>query len=271
MLRRAYLNWKFASAEDSCSRLSAIVTDDLVINVPEFSGTFRVGSSSHILQRILMYGHYEPELAAWAREHIAPDRDAIDVGANIGLFTVMMAKLLSDGRVLAVEPGGMARQRLEWNIASNGVADRVTVFAGLAARESGIGQLKVFAGMEEYSCAGVVEHKIVRNRSHSIEEIRKTTIDDLVLTHRLSPGFIKIDVEGYEMEVLAGSIQTLAEHRPMILSELSDSLLRKNGSSAAEVISLLVSHRYRVFDPLYPRLAAGRRDYADLVAIPLGS
>lgn len=268
ILRRAYLSWKHESARHVCAQLSTTVTDDLVIDVPEFSGRFKIGASSHLLHRLLLYGSYEPVLAAWTRKHIVPNRDAIDIGANVGFFTVMMAKLLQEGRVLAVEPGVAARERLHWNIVSNGVASRVTVFAGLAARESGVGQLKVFKGMEEYSCAGAAEHRSVRGLTPSIEEIRKTTIDDLVFAQGLSPGFIKIDVEGFEMEVLAGSTKTITEYRPVILSELSDSLLRKNGSSAHEVIEFLARHRYRVIDPIYPRLAAGQRDYADLVAIP---
>lgn len=270
-LRRRYLHWKLDSANRVCSRLAAIACEDLVVDVPEFDGRFRLGASSHLLHRLLVHGFYEPELAAWARAHLDRHRDVIDVGANVGFFTVLLGRQLASRRVLAIEPSASALSRLHWNIAANDLVDRVVVFGGLAARESGVAELKVFEGMEEYSCAGVAAHTAIRGYVPKLEQIRKSTVDALVAEHGLAPGFIKIDVEGFEMEVLSGAEVTLEKHRPLILSELSDSLLRKNGSSAQEVVGLLRKHRYRVADPLYEHMSPGQRDYADLVAIPMPS
>jgi FkbM family methyltransferase len=268
-LRRQYLRWKLDSANQVCVRLGAIARQDLVVDVPEFDGQFKIGASSHLLHRLLAQGFYEPELAAWAKAHVDRHRDVIDVGANVGFFTVLLGRQLVGRRVLAIEPAASALSRLQWNVAANDLADRVVIFDGLAARESGLAELKVFEGMEEYSCAGVAAHQVIRDRVPKLEQIRKSTVDALVAEHGLNPGFMKIDVEGFEMEVLSGAALTLEMHRPLILSELSDSLLRKNGSSAEEVVEFLRKHRYSVTDPLYEHMPPGERDYADLVAIPM--
>lgn len=268
-LRHRYLHWKHESANEACRRLAAIAREDLIVDVQEFDGRFKLGASSHLLHRLLTHGFYEPELAAWARTNLDRNRDVIDVGANVGFFTVLLGRQLVGRRVLAIEPSASALSRLQWNIAANSLADRVVVFSGLAARESGLAELKVFEGMEEYSCAGVAAHTAIHGQVPKIEQIQKSTVDALVAEHGLTPGFIKIDVEGFEMEVLRGAEETLRKHRPLILSELSDSLLRKNGSCAQEVVDLLRKHRYLVTDPLYEYMSPGQRDYADLVAIPM--
>ena len=268
-LRQNFLRWRTDSADVVCDRLAAMAREDIILDVKEFDGRFKLGPSSHLLHRLLVQGFYEPELAAWARANLDRNRDVIDVGANVGFFTVLLGQQLVDRRVLAIEPSTSALSRLQWNITANKLDDRVLVFHGLAARESGVAELKVFEGMEEYSCAGVAAHTTIESLTPKLEQVQKSTVDALVTEYGLIPGFIKIDVEGFEMEVLSGAEATLEMHRPLIMSELSDSLLRKNGSSAQEVIALLRKHRYFVLDPLYEYLPPGQRDYADLVAIPM--
>jgi len=70
--------------------------------------------------------------------------------------------------------------------------------------------------------------------------------------------------------VLAGMMATIAKSRPVILAELSDPLLRRNGSSAREVIELIQRQGYALTDPLAPGSPAGARTFGDLLCIPLG-
>ena len=73
------------------------------LRVDEFEGEFLLGPKSHLLHRVLAFGAYEPELAQLFVSHIDPDRDVIDVGANVGFFTNLAARKLETGRVLAIE------------------------------------------------------------------------------------------------------------------------------------------------------------------------
>ncbi len=108
-----------------------IESGDLVVRIPDFGGAFEIGATSHILRRVLVESNYEPELLDLIRKKIDPARDAIDVGANIGLLTVFMARLVSGtSRVLAIEPPPEALRRLRGNIMLNGCDARVAIFEG---------------------------------------------------------------------------------------------------------------------------------------------
>ncbi len=60
-------------------------------------------------------------------------------------------------------------------------------------------------------------------------------------------GIIKLDIEGAELSVLKGAKRTLESFRPLLLLELSDTALRRQGGSAAEVVALLTSLGYEIF------------------------
>jgi hypothetical protein len=82
--------------------------------------------------------------------------------------------------------------------------------------------------------------------------VRMTTVDSYASNQKLSRvDFIKIDVEGFEMEVLSGAENALLKYRPMLCVEVNDEHLRRFGSSEDELMDFLARHRYstRVITP----------------------
>ena len=80
------------------------------------------------------------------------------------------------------------------------------------------------------------------------EKVVLKRLDDLVDEEGLNDvGIIKLDIEGAEFSVLSGATRTLENFRPLLLLELSDASLRRQGSSAAEVVGLLTSLGYEIF------------------------
>lgn len=206
-----------------------------------------------------------------AQRYAAPGLDIIDVGANVGLFSVALAKTLSNGRLLAIELSAAMVGRLSKNILINGVSDKVIIYNGAAASVEGMQELHTVPGREEYSSLGALVHPKIQGAESACETVCVNTIDALVNQHHLKPGLIKVDVEGFEHEVFSGARKTLAQFKPVILSELSDPLLRKNGSSSAEVVSDIKDLGYVVKDALYPELKPGQRDYCDIICVPTGA
>jgi FkbM family methyltransferase len=213
----------------------------LVVGLPTFRGSFEIGSHSEILQRILVTGNYEPEVARIVCDNIDPNRDAIDVGANVGLFTVLLSNLLSPAnRVLAIEPTPGALKYLRRNIETNGQGTRVVVFDGVASNAPGEARL-----MEEYSTLGAMAHPAVSGRSHQQLAVASDTIDSLVSRFGLRPGFLKIDTEGSEHDVLLGCEQTMLTHRPIVLCEAwADSVMSAAGRVPGAVAALLNQRGY---------------------------
>ena len=251
------------------TNLTGALTDDPRIRVPEFNGIFTLPSRSDLFRRLIQYGQYEPQLVACCKKLIDPDRDVVDVGANIGFYSVFFAKLINKPqRVLAIEPTVNALKHLRMNLADNDVTDKVHLFEGVALDVNGETEIHYIEDREEYSSVGVMEHPIIHGAILKSLSVPARTIDELTRMHDLRPGFVKIDVEGMEHKVIEGMREVMKVHRPVILAELSNPLLKKNGSNSAAVIALIRSHGYEVQDPLFPQFSAGTRPYGDILCIP---
>jgi FkbM family methyltransferase len=190
----------------------------LTVEVPEIDGSFEIDIRSHILRRILVNGEYEPDVVAFVAQNIDPQRDAIDVGANIGLFTV---KMLASGarRVLAVEPTPLALRCLEKNILNCGRGDRAVLYRGAAGAEDGEITIHYVPGKEEYSSVDALDHPAISGLESQSLTVPMKTIDSLVEEHSLDPALIKIDTEGSEQRVLKGTVNVLKKHRPLLIME----------------------------------------------------
>ena len=249
-------------------RMSAMFVEDPCLRIDEFEGEFYLDSRSSLFHRVLAAGHYEPELTRRCVECLDPDRDVLDIGANIGFHAVLFGRRMRQGKVLSVEPTPRALARLKRNLARNGVEENVQVFEGVVSSCPGEVTIQTIAGREEYSSLGVMAHPSISGVATESLVVAATTVDALVRDRGLRPGFMKIDVEGVEHLVLAGATEVLATHRPVILAELSDPLLKANGSSSADVIRTLEAAGYRVSDPLRPAVPPGQREFGDILCLP---
>jgi FkbM family methyltransferase len=267
-VRRMWMDHQRRPMQQALHRLETLVTSDLRLRIDEFEGEFVLGPRSHLLHRLLASGYYEPELVALFRKHLRPDRDVIDVGANVGFFTVLAGKHLTSGRVLAAEPTSSAFKRLQENVGANRVADRVILFNGAVSDAERLATMHVVPGREEYSSVGEVAHPSVAGEATSAEQVGAKSIDQLVREHGLKPALMKIDVEGGEGPVFAGAEETLRDHRPVVISEFSPSLLRHNGTDPEAILSLLRRCDYEVRDLRDARLTPGTADFRDIIAIP---
>jgi FkbM family methyltransferase len=221
--------------------------------VKNFPGVFEFNVRSHILRRILQEKHYEPEIVNLIEKHLDSKKDAVDVGANVGLYTVLMSKLLNRGRkVLSIEPTPAALEYLHRNIVRSKSAKSVVIYEGIVTDRKGTFQLNVIPGMEEYSSLGTIVHESVQSENNKPISIKGDTIDHLVSRFRLSPGLLKIDTEGAEYQVLSGAHATLAKYRPTIIAEISDRMLRSTNANSDLVVNLLKRYGYNIASIMNP-------------------
>ena len=237
------------------------------LSVAEFEGTFWINPKSHIFRRLVLDGYYEPILAELCRTLIDPDRDVIDIGANIGFFTVLSAKH-TKGNVYAVEPTDGALALLTKNIDHNLVKTNVVVFDGAVSDNQGELTMEVIAGMEEYSSVCGITHPSAAGETVVTKRVRCTTLDELVVQKGLNPGFIKMDVEGAEEKALSGGWGVFERFRPTLISEFSPYLLARSGADWQALLRELRSRGYRLIDPIMPKVALGKREFGDLLAVP---
>lgn len=180
-------------------------------------------------QHIYATGDYEPEMVIAAQEILRPGDIAVDIGANIGFFSLLFAKCVGkNGRVISLEAQPAVYQRLRHNAAINSELNVQTI--EVAATD--------FEGTLEFHC-GPVDHSgvgSIRSRGSDGEKITVNAVrGDRILRDSGAIRLMKIDVEGAETKVIAGLKDTLQRFHPDILMEVSDGYLRESGSSAEEL------------------------------------
>ncbi|MBA3484936.1 MAG: FkbM family methyltransferase [Pirellulales bacterium] len=274
---RALHRRKRAIQQACYEHLRQRLVEDPVLSIDECGSgaAFALDVRSDIFKRLMFNGDYEVDTMRLARRLVDPKRDALDIGANVGFFTVLLAKQLAPTgrRVLAVEPTPQALGRLRTNVQRNGVASAVTIFEGVVSNEPGTVEFTVVVGKEEYSCLSGARHPQITGEEGQEFTVQKqavqaSTVDELVERHQLQPGFLKVDVEGAELMAFQGAQKTLCQHRPIILSELYAPLLARSGSSIPEVLQFFRNRDYDVVDPSAPGAADPTFADAEMLAIP---
>lgn len=181
---------------------------------------FRVPFAEVHGMSITLKREYEPELAQKISQHLHDGDLFIDVGANMGYFTLLASQIVGDkGLVIAIEPSPSNLHWLTYNIAANKITN-VLVLSMALANESGIKHLTV---------APSYNNGVSNLRPDETGEVRTPTwvqpFDEL--SELLAPTdrvtLVKIDTEGLEIEVLRGmtSILSSTNKRLAIACELS--------------------------------------------------
>ncbi len=176
----------------------------------------------------VMGGTYEPDLTEIFRRRVVPGSVVFDIGAHIGYYTLLAATLLrGTGRVLAMEPNPRNLRHLTEHIAMNRLGNVEVISSAVCAREG----MAAFAEGTGSGTGHLEEQGEMR--------VATTTVDALRKRSGLSPDFIKVDVEGAEVEVLTGAAATLRDHRPVIF------LSTHGADHHARARELLAAHHYR--------------------------
>jgi FkbM family methyltransferase len=170
------------------------------------------------------------------RHWLKPGMTIIDIGANLGVYSLPMAKLVGGtGRVFAYEPGSEARGCLQRSREINGAGNLEILPSALSDRKRE-GRL-VFGGSSELNALG---------DGGQGEPVGITSLDDEETARAWQPpDFVKIDAEGEEERILAGGRNFFARHSPLVMFEV------KAGDQINERLrALFPSLGYRLFRQL---------------------
>ena len=188
------------------------------------------------------------ELELSCLKNICLESDTIiDIGANIGIFSVILAKVASKGRLIAIEPVASNRCLLQANLCINGIAN-ASVLDTIVSDKAGMVD---FAVAEDEAYSSIRETG--RNPTKEIIRVKAVSLDDLFPAE--SVDVIKLDVEGAEMMVLRGGEKLFSspERRPRaILVELNAQNQAVYGYGPEDIILYMRSFDYEVYS-LTPR------------------
>lgn len=221
---------------------------------------------------------YEPDVTAVFRRLLRQGMGVIDIGANIGYFTMLSARLVGpEGHVLAVEPNPRNARMLE---ASRRLNDYSHVTVAQVAAGRTIGLLALHAANSNGTTS---EPSGSLDALLGTETVPSLRLDDIVSPDR-PVGLIKLDVEGAEYNAVLGCQDVIARDHPTIISEFSPELMPGiSGVSGLDYLRWLMARNYRVGciqpdgsvsaagqdpDRIMAEYAARQRDHIDIVATP---
>lgn len=212
-------------------------------------------------------GSWAPNLLEICRKFLAEGSTFYDIGSNVGYFSIELSCLFNGLRVIAFEPQPDLAHILAVSAALNG-------FKGISVYDLVLG---CEDGLVDIYIPSHSIHASLISREKGAQKLRRriSTLDCLVQSHAIPPPeFIKIDVEGAELEVFRGATETIKDHSPYILFE-ADCNMSRFGYTRSDLIRLLGGlSQYEFFFAAADRFRPvveenlNAAQYTDILAIP---
>ena len=166
---------------------------------------------------------YEPEQKRVFIELAKQSKIVFDIGTQIGLYAIIAAKVVAE-KVIAIDVDkeflGIAKKQAKLNK----VEDKIEFI------QTAIGEDSIIVEVENFN---------------AISKVRSISLDNLCKKLNLWPDFIKIDIEGFELEAFENG-KELLKRKPKILLALHPEFIRKRGKNPKEVLEILVKNNYEI-------------------------
>ena len=195
------------SPDEETAYLESFPIEDYEIAVVPGVGRFYVDDNPAHVKAALRNGRpWEPETIAQLQKHIVPGSTVVDVGAHIGSLTVPMARFAGpSGQVYSFEPQRKIHRELVHNLRLNELSNvkplRIAVGADFGVVE--MNPVKKQDGQVRVGAGGI---------GSSLRPLDSFELENVSV--------IKIDVEGFQAEVLKGAVKTIARWKPVLIVEI---------------------------------------------------
>lgn len=211
----------------------------------------------------LRSGEYERHLTAVFERYCKPGMTVVDVGANLGYYSLLASKLVGEsGRVIALEPNSENCRLLLSSLRMGGITN-VELVPVAADAATGWAYYSTHVG----SNGGLIDDRDLL--AHPGVVVPTFRLDEIV---EGPVGFLKMDVEGAEGRVVKGATRLIERDRPIITTELKDEMLQRvSGTSVAEYLGYFeglgyapsVLERASGAEQPYPSVAALLAEWGD--------
>ncbi|MDQ5957612.1 MAG: hypothetical protein QG614_587 [Patescibacteria group bacterium] len=191
---------------------------------------------------IFLAGVYEPHFLSVIKEHLKEGGTYVDIGSNIGQHALFSSVVVGNtGKVIAFEPVKRIYEQFLKSVDINNFKNIILYNNGCGER---VENLPIYSSNENAGASSVLSS----DNKQKIGDIDIIVPDDILIKEdKIS--LIKIDVEGFELEVLQGLKNTISKFKPIIFIEYSPYYYRmKDANKGKEIIQFLKSFNYNIFD-----------------------
>ncbi|OGZ03089.1 MAG: hypothetical protein A2430_01915 [Candidatus Liptonbacteria bacterium RIFOXYC1_FULL_36_8] len=191
-------------------------------------------------------GCFEPETTKAIELLSKPGFTIIDIGANSGCHTLRFAKIVGpNGKVFAFEPMSWAFKKLKENVSLN-------KFKNIILEQKALSNKKENNVSVNFSCSWPIntnskklhpihKGKIMEDKSDFI------TLDEYLEKNKVGKiNLIKLDVDGFELKILKGTLKTIKTSHPIIILEIGRYTLKEQGDYPEDLVDLLLKENYQV-------------------------
>lgn len=209
---------------------------------------FKFKTEDVVGRHIYKSGEYEKNLSEFVAKNLSFQRGdvALDVGANIGWYSLLLDKLMPDNSLIyAFEPDPLNYGLLCSNIKLNNASKVVPVNFALSDKNE-------IRKLYQYSNNNLGRHSLLDINEDSYVEVETITLDGYIDSAGIdvtSVKFLKIDIEGYEYFALCGANNVL-DHISTVISEFVPRYMEKGGVEPERFLDLLIE---KGFDPYFVR------------------
>lgn len=196
---------------------------------------------------IYLFGCFEPDVKEAYSKLVRPGAVVLDIGANIGAHTLPLAGLVGkNGRVFAFEPTDYAFEKLTKNLAANPQAAQNVSANQIILGGPGTTMPRTIPSSWPLNQGqNTKSHPIHKGSFNPLIGAKLTTLDHWSRQAGIKRlDFIKMDVDGFEVDVLEGGKKTISRFKPTIIMELAPYALREKKRSFWELLYLIKSLSY---------------------------
>jgi FkbM family methyltransferase len=200
---------------------------------------------------IFLFGNFQKYIYKNLTTVIPKNPTIIDVGANIGFISLKLAKIFPQAQVYAFEPTYYAMEKLKKNLDLNPILSaRVEPIHSFVGEQSSKRSAYVaFSSWPIDTFKGDKNKHEIHLGEEKEATLNQISIDDFVKINKIEKiDLIKIDTDGYELNVIKGSMKTLKKDRPIVVFEYGNYLLREKGIDPLEYFQLFQSIGYSLRD-----------------------
>ncbi len=201
-----------------------------------------------ILSRSIFFKNFEKEELRFFSKYIKKDFVVFDIGANIGLHSLYASKLVgSNGKVFSFEPVKKTYERLKENVEQNNINNIYSYNIALSDQN---GKETITTSLDGFDAwNSIAGNQKIIGENFSEETIIMRTIDDFVKEHcsNIKIDFIKIDTEGWELNVLKGAKDYLTNNDPILMVEYALNVLENFDRKLEDIYDVLTDYGYNLY------------------------